>query len=87
MWHTLRFVIVSIIATALALVFTVPLTKLTIDPIFNMMGASFGIEYEIVPFEVFFVYPLIVVVTTLISAFIASLSTKKIKANECAGIE
>lgn len=87
MWHTLRFVIVSIIATALALAFTIPLTKLTIDPIFNMMGASFGIEYEIVPFEVFFVYPLIVIVTTLISAFIASLSTKKIKANECAGIE
>lgn len=86
-WHTLRFVIVAVVSSVLAVSLTVPLTHLVIDPVFNMMGASFGIDYEIVPLEVYVIYPAIVIITTLISAFLASFSTKSIKASDCAGIE
>lgn len=86
-WHTGRFAIASIISVIIALIFTVPLTSLTVTPIFNMMGATYGVSYEIKPIEVFVIYPLAVLAVTVVSAFFTSLYTRKIKASEASSIE
>lgn len=85
--HVLRFVIVSVASTAIALVLIVPATVLSVNPIFNMMGASYGVEYEIVPMEVYLTYPLIVLSVTVVSAFFTTFYTRTISASESAGIE
>lgn len=86
-WHTLRFALVSVISTVIALLLMLPATKLSIDPIFKMMGADYGIEYEIVPMEVYLVYPLIVLAVTVVGAFFTALYTRTISASESSGIE
>ena len=85
--HTLRFGIVAFIASILAAIFCMPLTKLTIDPVFAVMGAVSGVGYEIVPFEIFLVYPAIIVAVTIISAFFTSIYTNTIKAHDASNIE
>lgn len=86
-WHTLRFGIVSLISTVISLILLIPLTELSIGPIFSYMGADFGIVYEIVPLEVYVVYPIIVLVVTMVSAFLTSLHVRSISASECTNIE
>lgn len=86
-WHTLRFVIVAIISAIISLVTLIPLTSFTLNPIFSMMGANYGIEYNIVPFEVYVVYPLIILTTTLASAFITAQHIRTIESSEISGIE
>ncbi len=86
-WHTGRFAIASIISVIIALIFTVPITSLTVTPIFNMMGATYGVSYEIKPLEVFVIYPLAVLAVTVVSAFFTSLYTRTIKASEASSIE
>lgn len=86
MWHSLRFVIVSIIATAISLTTLIPLTNLSVGPVFAMMGAH-SMEYAINPTQVFIIYPLIVIATTLISAILTALHTRTIKSSEVSGIE
>lgn len=85
--HVLRFVIVSIVSTVIAFTLMVPVTVLSIGPIFNMMGASYGVKYEIVPIEVYFIYPLIVLSVTVVSAFLTALYIRSISASESTGIE
>lgn len=85
--HVARFVIVIILAVLISLLLTVPLTKFTVGPIFNMMGASYGIEYKIVPLEVFVIYPLIMELTTIISVGLTSIAIKRVKTTEVAGAE
>ena len=85
--HTLRFVFVGIMAIIAAELFALPLTHLSIDPIFKMMGMELAVNYTISPFEMFLVFPLVVLAATAISAFLTSLYTKKIKALDTANIE
>ena len=85
--HVLRFAIVSMISTVIALILMIPATVLSIGPIFNVMGASYGVKYEIVPVEVYMIYPLIVLIVTVASAFFTTLYTRTISASESAGIE
>ncbi len=85
--HTLRFGIVAFVASIIAAIFCMPLTKLVIDPIFGVMGAVSGVGYEIVPFEIFAVYPAIIVVVTIISAFFTSIYTNTIKSSDASNIE
>ena len=85
--HTLRFVTVSIAAAILAAALCLPLTNLAIDPIFGIMGAVEGVEYTIDPLEVFVIYPLIILATTALSAFLTALYTKTVKASDTANIE
>ncbi len=85
--HTLRFGIVAFIASMLAAVFCLPLTKLTMDPVMGIMGAVSGVGYEIVPFEIFAVYPAILVAVTIIAAFFTSIYTNTIKSSDASNIE
>ncbi len=86
-WHTMRFAIVSILSTVIALMLMLPVTDFSIGPIFKMMGAGYGVQYEIVPMEVYLVYPIVVLLVTVVSAFLTALYTKTVSASESSGIE
>lgn len=86
-WQALRFVISCIIATILALVFHMPLMKLAIAPIFSAMGASFGIEFEIIPMEVYCIYPALFLMITTVSAFLTAQHIRTVQTNECSNID
>lgn len=85
--HTLRFGIVAFVASILAAILCMPITKLAIDPVMGVMGAVSGVGYEIVPFEIFVLYPVIIVVVTIISAFFTSIYTNTIKSSDASNIE
>ena len=86
-YHTLRFVFVGGMTVIAAEIFALPLTHLFIDPIFKMMGMELAVDYVINPFEMFLVFPLIILAATTISAFLTSLYTRKIKSSDTANIE
>lgn len=86
-YHTLRFVLVGSLTVIAAELFALPLTHLFIDPIFKMMGMELAVDYVISPFEMFLVFPLVILAATMISAFLASLYTKRIKSLDTANIE
>jgi putative ABC transport system permease protein len=86
-YHTLRFAIVALAASLIAAVLCLPATKLIMDPIFGIMGAVSGASYEIVPSEVFVLYPAILVAVTIISAFFTSIYTNTIKSSDASNIE
>lgn len=85
--HTLRFGIISIIASVIASILCIPVTKLVIDPIFAIMGAVSGVGYEIKRLEIFAVYPIIILAVTVTGAFLTALYTKTIKASDTSNIE
>ncbi len=85
--HTLRFVVLMLVATLITAVMTIPFTKLVCDRIFAVMGALSGVTYKIVPAEVFLLYPLILTSVVVGAAFITSLYAKTIKADAMGNIE
>lgn len=86
-WHTLRFGISAVVSSVIALMLITPLTGLTVGPIFKMMGADYGIKYEIAPFEVYLLYPLVVFAVTVVCAFLSAQNIRKIAASESSDIE
>ncbi|MCH5275076.1 MAG: ABC transporter permease [Lachnospiraceae bacterium] len=85
--HTLRFCFVVILAAVIADIFSLPLTRLCMDPIFHLIGTAYGIEYQINPIETFAVYPLALLGITTLSAFLTSLYTRTITASQTSNIE
>lgn len=85
--HVLRFVISGIIAAALSCTLCMPLTKIVIDPMFALIGADCGLEYQLRPLEVFGLYPAAFIAIMIISVFFTSLYTVKITASRTADIE
>ena len=51
------------------------------------MGMELAVDYVINPFEMFLVFPLVILATTAASTFLASLYTKTIAALDTANIE
>ena len=86
-YHTARFVVVAILAIIIGELFAMPLTHLCIDPIFKMMGMELAVDYVINPLEMYFVFPLVILIVTGLSAFLTSLYTRKIKSSDTANIE
>ena len=86
LYHMIRFGIASLIAVIFAGMVSIPLTYLTIGPIFQSMGMS-NMTFTINPLSIFVMYPLIVLSATLLVAFITSLITKTIKSSDTASIE
>lgn len=87
LWHTMRFGITSVLASLLSLVLLIPLTKAMVGPVFRMMGAEFGIQYEIVASEVYVFYPLLFLLITIGSAALTSLQIRNVSTNECTATE
>ena len=86
-YHTLRFLFVGMIAVMIGEILAMPLTHLCIDPIFKMMGMELAVDYVINPVEMYFIFPLVILVTTSVSAFLTSLYTRKIESSDTANIE
>lgn len=86
-WQSLRIGMVLLISIFIGTLVSTPLSKLTIEPIFRMMGA-YSIEFDVVPLEVYVVYPLAVLVATMFAAVAgAVLPLRKISAAETSNIE
>ena len=86
-YHTLRFLFVGMMAVMIGEIFSMPLTHLCIDPIFKMMGMELAPAYVINPVEMYLIFPVVILVTTTVSAFLTSLYTRKIKSSDTANIE
>ena len=85
-WHVIRFGIVALFAVLLAGVLSIPMTNLCISPIFGMMGA-YEIDYAIKPLEIFVIYPGIILLATLLVAYLTCLTSRSIKSSDTANIE
>jgi putative ABC transport system permease protein len=85
-WHVNRFFFVALVAMLLAVVLSIPMTDLCISPIFGMMGAS-DIDYNYDILRCFVMYPGIILIVTVVTAFITALYTKKIVSRDTASIE
>ena len=86
-YHALRFLFVGVIAVMIGEIFAMPLTHLCIDPIFKMMGMELAPPYVIDPVEMYLIFPVVILATTAVSAFLTSLYTRKIKSSDTANIE
>ena len=75
------------IAVIMGEIFAIPLTHLCIDPIFKMMGMELAVDYVINPVEMYLIFPIVILVSTTVSAFLTSLYTRKIKSSDTANIE
>lgn len=82
LYHTFRFLFIGIIAVIISEILVVPLTHLCLDPIFKMMGLETGVNYLKNPSELYIIFPGMLFLTTILSAFVASLYTRKIKSSD-----
>lgn len=85
--HTVRFAVCAIASGLLAAALCLPVTSLTIDPIFGIMGATEGVGYRIVPLEIFLIYPAVILASAMAGAFFTAIYTKTIKASDTSNIE
>ena len=85
-WQVYRFGLVCLISVILAAILSIPMTNICITPIFGMMGTT-KIEYNIEPLRIFVLYPGIVLLVTIIMAWLVALYTKKITSSDTADIE
>lgn len=85
-WQTLRIGIVLFAAVLIGTVAATPLSKMTSGQIFKLMGAA-SIEFEVVPAEVYVLYPLIVFAATILAGFLTACQIHKISALETSNIE
>lgn len=86
-YHTLRFFYVGMIAVILGELLAMPITHLCIDPVFKMMGMELAVDYEINMVEMYVGFPLAILITTSLSAYVTSLHTRKIKSSDMANME
>lgn len=86
-YHTFRFLFVGIMAVMIGEIFAMPLTHLCIDPIFQMMGMELAVDYVTDPVEMYLIFPVVILATTTVSAFLTSLYTRKIKSSDTANME
>ncbi len=86
-YHTFRMGIVAAIAVILSAVLSTSITKLSVNPIFKMLGDVYGVEYEIKPLEIFAAYPAAVFAAVIFFTFISALRIKRIHTSEVSSIE
>lgn len=85
--HTLRFVIVSILACGVALAALMPISNALMDFICSMIGDISGMKCDINPIEIFVICPAMLILVTTIGAFLTALYTNTIKSSDTASIE
>lgn len=86
LWQTMRIGIVMVVSVLIGTVLSAPISKLTAGQVFKIMGAS-TVEFDIVPLEVYVIYPLVILSTTILAAFLTARQLKKISASETSNIE
>ena len=86
-YHALRFLFVGVVAVIIGEIFALPLTHLCIDPVFKMMGMELAVDYVLEPLEMYVIFPMTILITTTISAYLTALYTRKIKSSDMAKME
>lgn len=86
LWQTLRIGMILLIAAGVGVLLSTPLSKLTIEPVFRMLGA-YSIEFEIKALEVYVFYPLVMLAVTAFAAFLTAQGLRKVHASEASNIE
>ena len=86
LWQTMRIGIVMVVSVLIGTVLSAPISKVTAGQVFKIMGAS-TVEFDIVPLEVYVIYPLVILSTTILAAFLTARQLKKISASETSNIE
>lgn len=85
-WQSLRIGMVLFISILLGTALSTPLSKITVEPIFSIMGAK-SIEFIIIPLEVYVIYPLTLLLATVLAASLGALQLRKISSRETSNIE
>lgn len=85
-WQSMRIGLVLLISIIIGTAVSTPLSKITVEPIFRIMGA-YSIEFDVVPIEVYVIYPLAVLFATVLAAAAGALHLRKISASETSNIE
>ncbi len=85
-WQALRIGIILFLSTILATLLSTPLSHLSIGPIFQTMGAQ-NITFEIVPLEVYVLYPAIVLFVTVLAGTLTATQIRKISTSETSKAE
>ncbi len=85
--HSLRFVIVSVIASIVSSAALMPISDVMMNWIGNMIGDISGLKCDFDPLEIFVICPAILIGITVIGSFLTALYTKTIKASDTASIE
>ncbi len=85
--HSLRFVIVSVIACIVSSAVLMPISNVMMNWVGNMVGDVSGLKCDFDPLEIFAICPAILIGVTVIGSFLTALYTKTIKASDTASIE
>ena len=85
--HSLRFVIVSVIACIVSSAVLMPISDVMMNWICKMIGDISGLKCDFDPLEIFVICPAILIGVTVTGSFLTALYTKTIKASDTASIE
>lgn len=85
-WQTKRIGMVFLLGIFVGLLTGTPFSKLTSGQAFKMMGAS-DIQFYIKPMEIYVLYPIILLATSMISCIIVMQQVKTIQIQEINTIE
>lgn len=85
-WQTLRIGIILFLSIIVGVLLGSPLSKVSSGQVFKIMGAQ-SIEFEIIPLEIYVLYPLIVLAVTILASMLAALQVRKISVSETSNIE
>ncbi|SEK89798.1 ABC transporter permease [Ruminococcus albus] len=85
--HTLRFVMVSVIACIVSLAALMPISNIIMDFVCSMIGDISGMKCDIDPIEIFVICPVMLILVTTIGAMLTALYTRTIRASDTASIE
>ena len=85
--HSLRFVIVSVIACILSTAVLMPISNVMMNWLCRMIGDISGLKCDFDPLEIFVICPAILIGVTVIGSLLTALYTKTIKASDTASIE
>ena len=85
-WQTLRIGFVMILSILISMALSVPFFKVVSEPIFGMMGAE-SIDIHTNVMENFVIYPMIMLVVTMMSTLVSAMSLRNISAAETSNIE
>lgn len=85
-WQTLRIGVVLLVSVVIGTLLSAPLSEVTSGKAFQIMGAA-NIRFEIVPMEVYVIYPAVVLGVTTLASMLAAMQVRKISAAETSNIE
>jgi putative ABC transport system permease protein len=85
-WQVLRIGIILFVSTILGTLLSNPISQISSGQVFKMMGAS-HIEFVVKPGEVYFFYPLLIFIMTMVASGLVALQVRRISAQETNNIE